>query len=163
MGSLLGWRLLRNRLPTKDNLVQRGILIPSDGICVAGCNVSETTSHLFLHCNIYGALWYNVQTWLGIYLVPPGELRHHFIQFTRLSGLPRTTHLFFTVIWFATIWVIWKDRNNRVFRNTSVTLSTLIEKVKLHSFLWLKSKQAALAYSYYDWWKHPLSCMDVFL
>jgi len=33
----------------------------------------------------------------------------------------------------------------------------------MHLFLWLKSKQTALAYSYYDWWKHPLSCMDVFL
>ena len=73
--SLLGWRLLRNRLPTKDNLVQRGILIPTDGVCVAGCNVLETATHLFLHCNIFGALWSNVRTWLGIYLVPPGELR----------------------------------------------------------------------------------------
>jgi len=69
-----------------------------------------------------------------------------------MSGLPRTTHLFFTVIWFATIWVIWKERNNRVFQNTTATPSTLIEKVKMHSFLWLKSNQAASAYSYYDWW-----------
>ena len=41
------WRLLRNRLPTKDNLVQRGILIPKDGMCVAGCNVIESATHLF--------------------------------------------------------------------------------------------------------------------
>ena len=54
--SLLGWRLLHNRLPTKDNLVQRGILIPTEDVCVAGCNVSETAFHLFLHCNIFGAL-----------------------------------------------------------------------------------------------------------
>jgi len=60
--SLLGWHLMRNRLPTKDNLVQRGILISTDDMCVAGCNVSETASHLFLHCNIFGALWSNVRT-----------------------------------------------------------------------------------------------------
>ena len=104
-----------------------------------------------------------MQTWLGIYLVPLGELRRHFILFTRMLGLPRTTHLFFTFIWFATIWVIWNERNNRVFQNTTTIPYTLIEKVKMHSFLWLKSKQATLVYSYYDWWKHPLSCMDVFL
>jgi len=50
-----------------------------------------------------------------------------------------------------------------LFQNTTATSSTLLEKVKLHSFLWLKSKQTPLAYSYYDWWKHPLSCMGVFL
>jgi len=80
-----------------------------------------------------------------------------------MSGLPITAHLFLTVIWFATIWVTWKERNNRVFQNTTTSSSTFLEKVKLHSFLWLKSKHAALAYSYYDWWKHPLSCMSVFL
>jgi len=46
--SLLGWRLLRNRLPTKDNLVQRGILIPTDGMCVAGCNVTFLCIVIFL-------------------------------------------------------------------------------------------------------------------
>jgi len=109
-------------------------------MCVAGCNVSETATHLFLHCNIFGALWSNVRSWLGIYLVYHGEHRHHFIQFTRMSGLPRIAHLFLTVIWFATIWVTWKERNNHVFQNTTATSSTLLEKVKLHSFLWLKSK-----------------------
>jgi len=61
--SLLGWCLLRNRHPSKDNLIQRGILIPTDGMCVAGCNVSETTTHFFLNCNIFGALWSNVWSW----------------------------------------------------------------------------------------------------
>ncbi|KEH18656.1 hypothetical protein MTR_8g027695 [Medicago truncatula] len=41
--------------------------------------------------------------------------------------------------------------------------STLIEKVKLYSFLWLKSKQATFSYNYHDWWKHPLLCMGVHL
>jgi hypothetical protein len=74
---------------------------------VAGCNVPETATHLFMHCSIFGALWSNVRTWLDIYLVSPGELRHHFIQFTRMSGMPRTAHLILTDIWFATIWVTW--------------------------------------------------------
>jgi hypothetical protein len=80
-----------------------------------------------------------------------------------MAGMPRTTHLFLTVIWFATVWVIWKERNNHVFQNTISDPSMLVEKVKLNSFLWLKSKQVAFAYSYHDWWRHPLSCMGVFL
>jgi len=109
------WRLLCNRLPTKQNLVQRGILLPTDGMCVAGCDDMESATHLFLHCTTFSDLWSNVLSWLGNYSVPPGELRHHFIQFTKMAGLPRSSHLFFTVIWFATVWVIWKERNNCVF------------------------------------------------
>ena len=75
---MLVWRLLLSRLPTKDNMVQWGVLIPTDGMCVAGCNVIESATHLLLHCNFFSALWSHVRIWLGIYSVPPGELRQHF-------------------------------------------------------------------------------------
>ena len=161
--SVMVWRFLRNHLPTKQNLVQRGILLPTDGTCVAGCDDMESATQLFLHCNTFSALWSKMLSWLGIYSVPSGELRHHFIQFTKMAGMPRSSHLFFTVIWFATVWVIWKEQNNRVFRNTTATSYFLHEKVKLNSFLWLKSNRAALAYSYTDWWKNPLPCMGLIL
>jgi len=50
--SVLVWRLLRNRVPTKDNLSHRGVLAPNDTACVGGCGATETAQHLFLHCNI---------------------------------------------------------------------------------------------------------------
>jgi len=45
--SLFLWRLLRDRLPTKDNLVQRRVLHQDDVACVAGCGSAETAQHLF--------------------------------------------------------------------------------------------------------------------
>ena len=54
--SICVWRLLRNRWPTKDNLVLRGI-IPSDSqFCVSGCGNNETTYHLLIHCPTFGEL-----------------------------------------------------------------------------------------------------------
>jgi len=76
--------------------------------------------------------------------VPSGELRHHFIQFTKMAGIPRASHLYSKIIWFATVCVIWKERNHRVFQNTVSTPFILIDKIKLHSFLWLKTKQTPL-------------------
>lgn len=57
----------------------------------------------------------------------------------------------------------WFERNNRVFQNTISNPYSLIEKVKLNSFLWLKSKQVTFAYNYHDWWKHLISCMGVMM
>jgi hypothetical protein len=46
--SLLVWRLLRNRLPTRDNLLRHGVLPSSTVSCVAGCDCTELATHLFL-------------------------------------------------------------------------------------------------------------------
>jgi len=42
--SVFVWRLLRNRLPTKDNLVRRRVLHHDDTACVGGCGIQETTA-----------------------------------------------------------------------------------------------------------------------
>jgi len=93
--------------------------------------------------------------------VPAGELQHHFTQFTKMVGMPRFTHLYFNVIWFATVWVIWNERNNMIFQQTVSTPFLLLEKVKLNSFSWLKAKQVSFSYSYHDWWKNPSLCMGL--
>lgn len=49
---IFAWRLLRNRLPTKDNLIRRGV-INNDSIM---CGSSETFNHVFLHCCIFGSV-----------------------------------------------------------------------------------------------------------
>ena len=46
---LFAWRLFRDRLPTRDNLYRRNVLASDAQICAGGCELSETTSHLFLH------------------------------------------------------------------------------------------------------------------
>jgi len=45
--SILAWRLLRDRLPTKNNLHTRGIIAEADMYCVAGCGQVETANHFF--------------------------------------------------------------------------------------------------------------------
>ncbi|PNY08824.1 cysteine-rich receptor-like protein kinase [Trifolium pratense] len=51
--SVLAWRLLRNRLPTKDNLVPRHIIPHDARFCATGCGASEIANHLFLSCPVF--------------------------------------------------------------------------------------------------------------
>ncbi len=55
--SIFAWRLLRDRLPTRQNLAIRGILPMDARLCLAGCGQVEDVNHLFLSCPSYGALW----------------------------------------------------------------------------------------------------------
>ncbi|GAU49983.1 hypothetical protein TSUD_287480 [Trifolium subterraneum] len=55
--SIFAWRLLRDRLPTKANLVVRGVLSTAVDTCVFGCGAAESAHHLFLSCGISGSIW----------------------------------------------------------------------------------------------------------
>jgi len=110
--SLFVWRLLRNRLPTKDNLVRRRVLPLDSAVCVSGCGEQKSANHLFLKCVHLSSIWSQVWLWLGISSVLPGDIRHHLRQFSNMAGLPRATYIFMKIIWFASVWVLWKERNN---------------------------------------------------
>lgn len=62
------WRLVKNRLPTLDNLLHRGVAVP-ELICKL-CQVDdECATHLFFTCNVSSQIWSVIFSWLGISLV----------------------------------------------------------------------------------------------
>ena len=106
--SVFAWRLLCTRIPTKTNLLRRRVLHQNDILCVGGCGCSETVTHLFLDCDIFATTWYFVWRWLGIDFVPSGGIGDHFHQFSKLAGMPRSSHFFSRLIWLACVCAIWK-------------------------------------------------------
>ncbi|GAU31770.1 hypothetical protein TSUD_22160 [Trifolium subterraneum] len=77
--SILAWRLLRDRLPTKVNLSTRCIIPVADHYCVSDCGEAETTQHLFLSCSTFGSLWSLLSSWICSSLVTAQTLLDHFV------------------------------------------------------------------------------------
>jgi len=80
------WRLLLNRIWTKDNLFRRYILAINDTLCSTGCGCVEDRDHLFIQCNFYGCLGYLISGWLGFSTVHHGNILYHLFQFGGLGG-----------------------------------------------------------------------------
>jgi len=99
--------------------------------CIGGCGSQETTVHIFLECNVFGSLWHHIYQWAGISFISPESVLDHLHHFGQLAGVPLLSHTFLKVIWHATAWVIWKERNNRIFNNKIHDLEHLLESVKL--------------------------------
>jgi hypothetical protein len=96
--SILAWCLLRDRLPTRSNLVARCIISPEIHLCVSGCGGIESTQHLFLSCNIFGSLWPLVRSWIGFSAADAHTLPAHFVQFTYSIGGLRARRSFLQII-----------------------------------------------------------------
>ncbi|GAU50918.1 hypothetical protein TSUD_191340 [Trifolium subterraneum] len=91
---ILAWRLLRDRLPTKANLISRGILPVEDHLCVFACGAVESAQQVFLSYSSSGSLWSLTRSWIGSSLVTTQTLSDYFVQFTISAGGTRA-HLSF--------------------------------------------------------------------
>jgi len=158
---LFAWRLLRDRLPTKENLYHRGVLDRDSILCAAGCDLVESSQHLFLHCNIFGSVWHLIYRWLGISAVVPSQVSAHFTQFSVSGGVGNKRRSITQVIWFATVWEIWKERNNRLFNDKQGTVTQVVDRIKSLTFRWLKAKYVTLPFNYHGRWLSPFTMLGI--
>ena len=93
--SILAWRLLRDRLPTKNNLANHGVIPLEARLCLTGCGHVEDVNHLFLSCPTFGALWPLVRAWLEVVGVDSQTTSDHFLQFINYAGCSRLRRSFF--------------------------------------------------------------------
>jgi len=162
--NLFVWCLFMNRLPTKDNLFRRDAIDASQLMCAALCGELEDRDHLFFRCgDVYGRIWLLVSNWLGIDSVYKGNICTHSFQFRSIGGFSKNSRTAFTIIWIAVIYVVWKDRNNRIFQNKSDQLVALAEKVKLQTYWWLKSHYVLFDFDYRYWRLNPLYCLQAIM
>jgi hypothetical protein len=159
--SIFGWRLLLEKLPTREALIHRGVLnINVDRCCVMCLNMDETLEHVFLNCQVTVAVWSHVLRWLGASYFNASNVQQHMLMFGELikgKKYKRVTH----IIWLATMWCLWRSRNNILFRGVDVNVPSLVDQITYNSWFWFISRvgnNANLAFSV--WCINPLNCFQ---
>lgn len=115
-------------------------------LCLAGCGQVEDVNHLFLSCPVFGALWPLVRDWLGVDGAESQVILYHFLQFIHYAGDLKSRRSFFHQIWLLCVWVLCKDQNDKLFRNTHSSLPHMLDKVKSYSLWWLKAGNVAFRF-----------------
>jgi len=138
-------RLLRNRWSTKENLFWHDIISNESLLCVSGCGHSESAKHLII---------------IALYPVILDRcLFSGSVQFAYFSRGFKPQRSFLKLIWLCCVWVLWNEKNNRLFNNKSKTIMQLLDKVKVSSLWWLKAHNASFPFGHQMWWKQPLVCL----
>ena len=97
---------------------------------MAGCGHLEDAQHVFLLCPHFASLWSMVRAWIGFDGVDNQAIHDHFHQFIDYTGGLKARRNFLHLIWLLCSWILWNERNNRLFKNQECTSYQLLEKVK---------------------------------
>lgn len=102
----------------------------------------ESTTHLFLHCDLERNVWLNLMIWLDLNFVTP-----------KWGGgvLNKKIQKRFRMIWEVVIWVIWRAKNGCIFKNEIVRWEEVAEEVKVMSWRWLLGRFNIPACMFYEW------------
>jgi len=114
----------------------------------------ETVDHLFLHCSLFGTIFFVVDFSTAV----PLHVSDHFTQLCVGGGGPQVQQTILNVIWFAIVWEIWKERNNRIFNDKECSILQIVDKIKSLSYSWLKEK-FHISLNYHGWWLSPLAVL----
>jgi hypothetical protein len=124
------WCLLRDRLPTKTNLIARGIISHMAHFCVSGFGSIKSAQRLFLSCSTFGFLWALVRSWISFSAADAPTIPDHLVQTFSVGDL-RGRRSFLHLVWLACVWVVWNERNYRLFRNATCIVHQLLDKIKM--------------------------------
>ena len=143
------WRLLKKRLPTKDNLLRRNITIQDQNCPLCG-NAQEDVGHLFFNCNLTKGLWWESMRWIRVVGPLPSHPKCHFTQFCEGFGNPVYQDIR-GGWWSALTSSIWHHRNNLIFQGRPFDPYKVMDHAIYLVWSWFKAKDKDFNISLNHW------------
>jgi hypothetical protein len=122
--SMIAWLAIHNRLYTGDRLVLFGTIPVS---CCSFCNGVETHDHLFFNCPFTSQVWSEMLAHVN--LSCPARSWADWITYISNSRGKSLKNLILKLLFTATIYQVWVERNARNFQNASCTVSIVANKI----------------------------------
>jgi len=147
--AVFAWRLIRDRLLTRQNLRRRQVQI-TNMLCPF-CRIEEEgASHLFFHCSKIQPIWWDTMSWLHIKGAFPLSPKQHFLQHlgVQVDGVRINRWQYW---WLALTWSIWKLRNSIVFSNATFNANSLFEDATFLLWSWLRSFEKDFTVHFNQW------------
>ncbi|XP_071704497.1 uncharacterized protein [Rutidosis leptorrhynchoides] len=148
------WRARKKRIPVRIELVKRGIDLDST-LCPCCLNETQTVDHILLQCHKVVELWNLVLNWWNLSYTITLSLEqifdnHSFIVAPKSNG---------KIIWQSLKWVtcylIWKARNDVVFKNHSWMQQKILTDIQSFTFGWISKRLKKPSLEWHQWLINP--------
>ena len=155
--NILGWRINLDRLPTRKNLVDKGIDLSSLLCPMCGDHI-EDVSHVFVRCEVACHTWEIIFRWFGI-STPIFVLIDDIMDWVDSVQLSHNRRKILEAVMLTTMWVIWKFRNNKVFGDLKMKRSTIFDFIVANAFEWCSSRSKVCSKNWTLWLQNPMLCI----
>jgi hypothetical protein len=160
-GSVFGWRLVLEKLPTKEALFNKGIITSNFERCCVFCSIEEEDiRHVFFKCHMIHQVWEYIFKWMRVSFIDFSSVTDHFLSFgsiIRGKNSKKLRH----ILWLATTWCIWRTRNNILFRGDHINFNSLVNQIVYIAWLWFIGRlRRNVDFSFSDWCNNPLDCFQ---
>lgn len=118
--AFISWLALLRRLPTRDRLRRWGMNVPQE--CVLCSTGIETHHHLFFECEYSSSIWKHFAQ--AILPATPLDVHSAAAMISHLRH-PSQAPPVIKLIFQSAIYLIWKERNARVFTSASTSAAAL--------------------------------------
>lgn len=147
----LTWMFILNRCPTRDRLLSFGLSV--DPMCLLCNQAPESRDHLFFACHYSYSVWSNLALRISRFSssMDWNNLLEDLISY---SGDMKTRYILL-LAWQITIYEIWKERNNRLHRQThrsTDSIIRLIESIIKNRISSFRSQNPQVASEYMQLW-----------
>ncbi|XP_058732744.1 uncharacterized protein LOC131604314 [Vicia villosa] len=128
---VFGWRILIDRLPTKELLLKRGISFTTSSSNCEFCGIAlESLEHVFFKCSIVKLIWRKIAEWIGLLDVTEEDPKGSFMLWYQFCKSMKMKEGRLSCIWLAITWSIWLVRNGIIFRRDGWSVHNLIWNIK---------------------------------
>ncbi|XP_071729040.1 uncharacterized protein [Rutidosis leptorrhynchoides] len=148
------WRLIMDRLPSRVNFAFKGFDIHS--ILCPSCSIGgDSRDHTFITCHVARSVWRRIRIWFATVWPDSFITVEEFFEWMESSNdsWSRKVRIYCSIA--ATLWWLWRFRNDTLHENDAVKERDLFDNIRLSSFAWLKAR-SKLAPTWNTWLCNPL-------
>ncbi|GJT09776.1 RNA-directed DNA polymerase, eukaryota [Tanacetum coccineum] len=150
--NVFAWRARLDRLPTRLNLIKRGVILDSD-ICPICNSSTEDSSHIFFHCDMAKSILRKISIWWDIPWRDCSSFTDWYTWFDTIR-MPSKLKLMLEGVFFVAWWHIWVFRNRLIFDTLVPRRSEIHDEIISRSFSWCNSR-CNRKFSWECWLKSP--------
>ncbi|XP_071740839.1 uncharacterized protein [Rutidosis leptorrhynchoides] len=152
------WRVKRNRLPVLSELDRRGVDLDSI-LCPICKNDIETVDHTLLLCPFAADVWSRVCRWWNCFSSSFVSFDELFVG-TSHSLIPNKYSKLWQAVEWITGYMIWKHRNDLVFKKKRSIGPMLVSEIQLKAYEWISNRSRKPSLNWSQWLINPNSFDD---
>ena len=150
--NIFAWRVSLDRLPSRVNLIRRGIHVPSS-VCPICSFEDEDISHLLFRCSMASDIHRMICRWWDLPWSHLGSYTDWLSWFTGIrlgSNIKSILEGVFYISW----WYIWSYRNKLLFASTKPRKDVIFDDITSSSFSWCNAR-SRFNFTWDRWLQHP--------